>query len=152
MQPEEFIPRAIQAAKDAGHIWPEFAACEAALESGWDQSELAVKDNNLFGMKQHEHPIYGTVKLPTREFLKGGWVTVEADWVQYPDWAACFRDRMETLKRLAPVYPHYQAALTATTGAQYLAEVSKSWSTDPARAGKALSIYLRHVPTPSAVT
>ena len=125
------------------HIWPDFAACEAALESGFGQSTLARHDHNLFGMKQHKHPVYGTVVLPTEEFLGGHWVRVNADWVNYPTDAECFSDRMETLRRLAPEYEHYAAALAAQDGPTYVREVSRTWSTDPERAQKVLKIYSR---------
>ena len=136
-----FLFRAFRAAKAAGHIFPELAACEAALESSYGQSQLAARDNNLFGMKQHLHPIYGTHVLPTREFLRGGWVTINASWIVYPDWETCFQDRMRTLRRLAPTFPHYAAALAAESGTSYVNEVSRSWSTDPKRAEKVLAIY-----------
>ena len=103
------------AATKAGHIFAPIAACEAALKSSWGQSVLAVKALNLFGMKQCVHPIYGTLNLPTREFLDHTWVTVEAHLVEFPDLATCFTDRMATLTRLAPHYPHYAAALSAKT-------------------------------------
>jgi flagellum-specific peptidoglycan hydrolase FlgJ len=90
-------------------------ACEAALESGYGRSQFAVQDRNLFGMKQHLHPIYGTHSLPTRKFLGNEWVTINSNWITYPDWQSCFADRMATLKRLAPVYPHYAAALAAAS-------------------------------------
>jgi hypothetical protein len=32
---QEFFAKAIPAALDADHIWPEYACCEAALESNW---------------------------------------------------------------------------------------------------------------------
>jgi flagellum-specific peptidoglycan hydrolase FlgJ len=80
-----FVNAAIEAAEEAGHPWPEYAACEAALESDFGQSQLARDDNNLFGCKQHVHPVYGTVYLPTREFLSGGWVTMEAAFIRYPN-------------------------------------------------------------------
>lgn len=117
------------------------AACEAALESGYGRSQLATQDNNLFGMKQHLHPLYGTHVLSTREFLGGEWVTLNASWITYPDWQACFADRMATLKRLAPHFPHYAAALGAASATAYVNEVSRSWSTDPARAAKVIAIY-----------
>ena len=137
----DFLDRAQAAAKQVGHPFPAMAACEAALESGYGQSELARSDNNLFGMKQHAHPIYGTVTLPTREFLLGEWKTVTSKWIEYPDWAACFADRLATLQRLANAYPHYKAALAAPDAETYIAEVSKTWSTDPLRGDKVLGIY-----------
>jgi flagellum-specific peptidoglycan hydrolase FlgJ len=139
----DFLHRAFQAAKAAGHIFPEMAACEAALESGFGRSQLAVRDCNLFGMKQHEHPIYGTHVLPTKEYLDGKWVELNASWITYPNWEACFKDRMATLRRLAPKFPHYAAALSAASATTYINEVSRTWSTDPARAAKCLAIYDR---------
>lgn len=143
MTPEakDFLHQAAAAAEKAAHIFPEYAACEAALESGYGKSLLALQDKNLFGTKQHQHPIYGTHNLPTREFEGGKWIVVTAAWVSYPDWAACFADRMATLKRLASVYPHYAAALSAPSGAIYVEEVSLTWSTDPNRGDKVLNIY-----------
>ncbi len=138
---QEFLQRAFQEAQKSGHIFPEMAACEAALESGYGRSQLAIRDNNLFGMKQHAHSVFGTVALPTNEFLDGNWVSVVAKWVSYPDWASCFADRMATLRRLASVYPHYQNALNASSATTYISEVSQTWSTDPDRAAKVLAIY-----------
>lgn len=130
-QQKAFLLDATAAARKAGHIFPEMAACEAALESTFGRSLLATQDNNLFGMKQHFHPIFGTHVLPTREFVNGEWVTINSSWVSYPDWAACFADRMATLNRLSSFLYHYAAALKATDPAEYVTQVSESWSTDP---------------------
>lgn len=139
----DFLRSATDAAASGGCPWPEFVACEAALESGFGKSTLAREDNNLFGMKQHKHPVYGTASLPTEEFLQQHWVRVNADWVKYPTLADCFADRMATLRRLAPGFEHYAAALSATDGPTFIREVSKTWSTDPNRAQKVLDIYRR---------
>jgi len=136
-----FIQRAAVAAEQSGHIFPEMAACEAALESRYGTSDLAVADRNLFGMKQHTHPVYGTHVLPTKEFEGGEWVVVNAAWVHYPDWAACFKDRMDTLRRLAPHLPHYARALASEDPTTYVLEVSSSWATDPKRGSKVLEIF-----------
>jgi flagellum-specific peptidoglycan hydrolase FlgJ len=138
---KQFLQRATAEAVKANHPFPRMAACEAALESSWGNSVLAREDNNLFGMKQHAHPIYGTMTLPTREFEHGEWKTVSANWIQYPDWRACFADRLATLERLSNAFPHYKAAIDARDPRTYIAEVSKTWSTDPDRAKKVLSIY-----------
>lgn len=143
---KQFIDKATFGATQARHVFPQMAAAEAALESGYGVSGLAIRDNNLFGMKQHQHPVYGTEILPTKEFINSEWVTVNAEWIKYPDLAACFTDRMNTLQRLAPNYPHYAAALAAKDAITYINEVSKTWSTDPNRAAKVIEIYKLYVP------
>jgi len=136
-----FLDQATAAAVKANHPFAQMTACEAALESNWGNSELAREGNNLFGMKQHCHPIYGTMTLPTHEFEQGEWTVVGASWVKYPDWRGCFADRLATLERLSNAYPHYKAALEAPDAQTYVTEVSKTWATDPNRATKVLSIY-----------
>ena len=141
-----FLARAYRAAQSAHHIFPAYAACEAALESGWGRSYLAVEANNLFGQKQSHPPLPGTetITMPTREYLHDHWMTVSANWAKFSDWSECFRARMGLLERLSRAYPHYGVALKATSGEQYVAAVSQSWSTDPARAGKVLAVYDAH--------
>ena len=143
---EGFLRKAWEAARAAGHLFPEYAACEAALESGWGQSRLATEANNLFGQKQAHPPLPGTetLTLPTREFLHGAWLAIEANWVQFADWEACFRERMALLRSLAGEYPNYRAALAAETGEEFVRMVSRTWSTDPDRAAKVLTVYERH--------
>ena len=147
IQRQQFLDNASQQAEIAPHIFPTMAACEAALESGYGTSGLAISDNNLFGMKQHKHPVYGTHILPTKEFEGGEWIVVNAQWVSYPDQAACFTDRMATLQRLAPQagFEHYARALAATDAATYIREVSAKWSTDPNRGAKVLAIHQSYV-------
>jgi len=142
----QFLLKAAAAARAAGHLFPAYAACEAALESGWGLSHLAVEANNLFGQKQAHPPLHGTetLSLPTREFLHGAWVAVQAAWIKFPDWESCFRERMALLRSLAVAWPNYGEALRATTGEQFITAVSRTWSTDPARAGKVLAVYDYH--------
>lgn len=150
---DSFLRQAAVAARAAGHIFPEYAACEAALESTWGQSRLARQANNLFGQKQSagaeskidttgEMP--GVLVMPTQEFLHGRWVTVMARWASFADQAACFRARMALLRRLQHSYPAYARALAAATGEAFIEEVSRAWSTDPRRAAKVLAIHRQH--------
>jgi flagellum-specific peptidoglycan hydrolase FlgJ len=143
---DNFLRNASAAARAAGHIFPEYAACEAALESTWGQSRLAREANNLFGQKQSVENIEGagTLALPTQEFLHGRWVTVVAQWARFADQAACFRARMALLRRLEHSYPAYGRALAATTGEAFIEEVSRAWSTDPQRSQKVLAIHRQH--------
>lgn len=148
IQQQQFIKRAAQQAEQAGHIFPVMAACEAALESGYGTSALAIADKNVFGMKAHVaafNEVLKYVSMPTKEFINHHWVSISALWCVYPDQAACFTDRMETLKRLAPHYPHYAAALAATNPIDYVTAVSQSWSTDPHRAETCITIYSEYL-------
>ena len=144
-QQKAFLNRAYAAAQQAGHIFPAMAACECALESAYGTSVLARTANNLFGCKRHAHEYYPTVALPTKEVLDGKWVALNSTFIAYPDWSACFRDRMETLKRLAPFYPHYANALAATSPEDYIEQVSQTWSTDQHRAQSCCQIYCEMV-------
>jgi flagellum-specific peptidoglycan hydrolase FlgJ len=143
----EFLARAVVAARRGGHIFPAMAACEAALESGWGRSSLARTANNLFGQKQsHDKSAgIGTLTLPTREYVHGRWITVDAQWVKFPGWSASFAGRMEILRALQSQIPAYAQALRAKTPEQFVQLVSEKWSTDPGRAGKVLSIYDEHL-------
>ncbi len=149
MKPEDFLSKAAAAARAAGHVYPEYAACEAALESAWGTSALALEANNLFGQKQSHPPRGGSLTLPTREYLHGAWITVQAQWAVFTDWQDAFAHRMTLLRALENGYPHYRAALGAPSGDEFVAQVSKSWSTDPERAAKVLSMHRMHFAAPA---
>lgn len=137
----KFLIKASQQAAQAGHVYPDMAACEAALESAYGTSALAIEGSNVFGTKQHKVPIYETMSLPTREYINGQYVQAPALWVKYPDLAACFADRVSTLKRLSVFFQNYNDALVAPNPIAYVTAVSRSWSTDPDRAAKCIAIY-----------
>jgi flagellum-specific peptidoglycan hydrolase FlgJ len=145
-----FISNCVVACNLADHPYPEMAACEAALESRYGESLLALRANNLFGMKQHSHPIFGTLNLPTREFKGGAWIVIDANFVEYPGVSDCFKDRLATLTRLSQAvnpntgqleFPHYKNALAASDPETFVREVSQTWSTDPDRAEHIIQIY-----------
>ena len=138
------LAKVFAAAMSAAVLFPQAQASEAMAESGWMTKALAVTDNNLFGTKQHTHPIYGTVNLPTREFLNDRWVVENDNFIVYPTLADCFADRMHTLEQLAPNYPHYAAALAASTPEEFLTQVSLTWSTDPDRGATCIAIMHAH--------
>lgn len=144
-QQKQWLDTIAAAAEQAGVKFPTMQACEAALESGYGSSGLATRANNLFGTKQHSTPVYETLTLPTKEFLNNQWVTVDANWVKYPDLAACFKDRTSTLTRLSKAYPHYAAALAAPDAKVFVREVSQTWSTDPERADKVVAIFEAYI-------
>lgn len=139
---QNFIIEAKIMAAAANHPWPDYAACEAALESNFGQSGLAIKANNLFGMKAHAGTSANQIlELPTQEVVDGKWIDTMASWMKYPTYEECFVDRLLTLQRLRWEYPNYDIALKSPTGPGFVINVSKTWSTDPLRAAKVLGIY-----------
>lgn len=139
---DDFLVKAFAAAKEAQHIWPDYAACEAALESAWGTSGLAKDCNNLFGRKaSHGDPPDSYVVKLTKEFIHGAWITTPACWKKFSNWHDCFVDRMDLLHRLSSIYGD---ALTAPDGPSFVTLVSKHWSTDPDRGAKVLEIYRNH--------
>lgn len=153
MNPQDFFAKAVPEAKASGHIFPEYACCEVALETGWASSQLCVVANNLFGQKQGPTTAdLPTVQIPTKEVIHGQWVTVNAIWPRFDTWSDSFEERMNLLRALQPKYPDYAAALAAQTGEDFIKAVSKTWSTDPQRADKVLQIYNKYVRPPAQVT
>lgn len=135
------------AARVAKHIFPEMAACEAVVETAWGTSRLYTRYRNVFGQKASHPPLpYQTVSLPTGEFLSRGHVQTQvmAEFVIFPTAAEAFEARMNLLIRLAPSFPRYYAALHAADPEDYVAEVSKTWSTAPDRAANCIAIFRAH--------
>lgn len=142
MTREQFLTAAYTEAKFAGHCWPEYAACEAAEESAFGESQLAIQAKNLFGLKQGRFTRdLPTIEMPTHEWEHGEMVSTVALWPKFESWKQAFEVRMQVLHGLAPEFPHYRAALAASTGEAYITQVSQTWSTDPRRGANVLSIY-----------
>jgi len=135
-----FLQWAYEAALQSGHIFPGAAAAECAIESAWGTSELA-KANNLFGLKKPQVWNGDVISLPTREFIDGKWITTSATWPVFASWADCMTERMNTL-HLVSRYAH---ALQAQTPEEFIALVSKEWSTDPQRGENVLKTYHAHL-------
>jgi peptidoglycan hydrolase-like protein with peptidoglycan-binding domain len=113
---------------------------QAALESGWGKSGLSTKANNFFGIKG-EGPA-GHVLMPTKEFLNGKWVTVNAKFRKYDSPQGSFADHGKFLRenrRYANAFKHTDNA------AQFAREIHKAgYATDPAYADKLISIINKY--------
>ena len=140
MTREEFVVAALKAAqeaqKDGAPIHPGIAAAQAALESAWGKSRLAVQGNNLFGIKAGKSWTGKRVTFTTREFDETrGWYTIVADFRAYASWADCFRDYGSIIGRL-PWYADAAAAAKKNDARGFLdGLVSRpgepGWATDP---------------------
>lgn len=135
MTVQTFLTQALAHAQLANHIFPEYAACEAALESAWGDSKLAREANNLFGEHQHQIPIFDTYYLHPNDT-----VDHSSAWIKFPTWKDSFISRMNTLHRLSV----YAPALAATTGEEFVQLVSQHWSQDAFRAQHVILIHSNH--------
>jgi flagellum-specific peptidoglycan hydrolase FlgJ len=79
---------------------------QAILESGWGQSSLTTRAHNLFGMKGTGPA--GSVTVPTKEYLNGQWVTIQAAFKAYHNDAESIQDH----GRLIATGHYYTHAMT----------------------------------------
>lgn len=74
-------------------ILPSVSAAQAILESGRGKSDLAVKGNNLFGIKAGGGWSGQTISMPTKEQTDGGRVyVVNAAFRKYNSWSESVLD------------------------------------------------------------
>ncbi len=65
-------------------VLPSVVGAQAALESGWGTSKLAKPPyNNQFGIKASSDWLGRKINMPTREYMGGAWITVNADFRAY---------------------------------------------------------------------
>lgn len=67
-------------------ILPSLVGAQAILESGWGKSELAIKANNLFGVKASAEWNGDVYPILTKEHINGEWITIVADFRKYDSW------------------------------------------------------------------
>lgn len=146
---ETFLLTMLVAAKSAGHIFPEYAACEAALEtaktipgappnSNFGQDAAFLQGFNCFGNKQRAKPVYQTLSLPTFEIINGQRRDMMANWIKFPSIATAFSFRMQTLQQYRPIYAE---ALNSNTGEQFIRNVSAQWAQVDPPANPAAFVY-----------
>lgn len=145
MKPEVFIASiavpAQASAKRTG-VPASVTIAQAALESGWGESELYQKAKNIFGVKVYPGWQGSIFKLQTREYVHGHPVMVPADWCMYDSYAECIADHARFLKdepRYAGCFGH------GYSGVEFAIEVQRAgYSTDPDYAQKIASIIHQH--------
>jgi flagellum-specific peptidoglycan hydrolase FlgJ len=99
---------------------------QAIEESGWGQSMLAVKDNNLFGIKGSGPA--GSDIQPTREYENGRWVTVSAPFKVYHNVAESIADHGQLL---ASGSSYQQAMADRHVPDAFAADLTGVYATDP---------------------
>lgn len=147
MTPDQFIAAIAPAAKTSMSrtgIPASFTIAEAALESGWGKSRLAIDGHNLFGVKADASWHGDVLTMNTRECIKGQWVMVQARWRKYADWLACIDDHAAFLLTNA----RYREAFTCRNVTAFTQAVAAAgYATDPDYAGKILAVIRAHALT-----
>ncbi|MBU8878765.1 N-acetylmuramoyl-L-alanine amidase [Bacillus sp. FJAT-29790] len=89
---ESIAPLAIKYMKQEG-ILASLTIAQAILESDSGESELAVKANNLFGIKANPTWKGGIYKKKTKEFENSKWIEKEANFCNFESLEECFHYR-----------------------------------------------------------
>lgn len=135
----EFLQKAYAAARASGHVWPIHAACEAAHDSDFGTTELAINANNIFNLR-------APAKFPSQMAAQIYVQTVSGrqyDWLKFRDWTQCFATRMEKLRR----FGIYYQAIRAKTATHYVTEISRVWSSNPGRPAFVFALAAALTPT-----
>lgn len=91
-------PMVIEDMKKSG-ILASLTAAQAFIESNKGNSGLAVKGNNLFGIKGEYNG--QSVNMETTEYINGIPVRVYANFRKYPSWAESIADHSAMFNRMA---------------------------------------------------
>jgi hypothetical protein len=76
----EFVGENAQRAKAATGVPASVTVAQAIVETGWGKHTIGAA-KNLFGIKGRGPA--GSVRAPTREYINGKWITVNADFAKY---------------------------------------------------------------------
>lgn len=117
------------------NVLPSLTISQAILESSWGESALTKASNNLFGIKGKGGGLWNT-----KEYLKGQWVTVKAEFAGYKDWGESIRAHSALLQK-----KRYQEVLTAKNYLQAVQRVYVAgYATDPKYPQKLQQIIERY--------
>ena len=81
----------------ASRILASLTGAQALIESNKGNSGLAQKANNLFGIKANKAWKGDYVTMPTKEFVNGKYITVDAKFRKYSSWEASINDHSKFL-------------------------------------------------------
>jgi flagellum-specific peptidoglycan hydrolase FlgJ len=128
--------KAALAAAQTSRLLPGITVAQAALESAWGTSRLALEANNYFGIKAHSP--HAWIELPTTEVRNGTAVRTPARFAVYGSMEECFADR----DRLILTGTRYRAARECADRAEeFVRALAILWATDPSYAEKILRVY-----------
>lgn len=139
----EFIQKIVNGAQEAYkkyHILPSITIAQAILESGWGQSGLTKKANNLFGVKAFSSWPGATVEMMTQEYDGGGSYSTSAKFRAYASWDESIDDHSKVL--MQSNFSGVRAATTYIEAATAL--VQGGYATDPEYAQLIISLVEKY--------
>lgn len=104
---EKIKPMVIQDMRE-NKIAASLTAAQALLESNKGNSGLAVKGNNLFGIKGAYNG--QSVTMPTKEWNGSQYITINAAFRKYPSWAESIADHSALFNR-SPRYTNLRGCV-----------------------------------------
>ena len=123
----EAVARVAVADYERSKILPSLTIAQAILESGWGKSGLAVKSKNLFGIKAGKSWQGAKRSYPTKEFMGGKWITIDAFFREYPTFEGSVRDHNDLLMK-----PRYKKVKGETDYKVACHEIKNAgYATDP---------------------
>jgi hypothetical protein len=125
----------ITAAKVAGAKFPQVVAAQWALESGYGKHTSGK--NNYFGLKGE-----GSDR-ETKEFINGQWITIQADFIDFPDLQTCVTYLVDRWYRDYQRYKGVNRASSPEECARLL--VAEGYATDPQYADKLIKLMRENV-------
>ena len=101
MNRQRFAEIIYQQAKQTKNINPAIIASQACLETGYGQSILCKKANNLFHIEAGKDWKGLTYPVKSRGFNSSvGWYVVKKNYRQYSNWQECLKDYANILNSI----------------------------------------------------
>lgn len=139
---DRLAPLAIEDMRKTG-VPASLTIAQAILESADGNSTLAREANNLFGMKG-KGPA-GSVRLSTKEYRNGEWITVQADFRKYNNWAESVAEHSNLFINGVSWNRNLYRGVIGVDGITAAREVAKAgYATDPDYDKKLIKLITDH--------
>jgi peptidoglycan hydrolase-like protein with peptidoglycan-binding domain len=135
----EFVGSRARNAMAATGVPASVTVAQAILETGWGKHTIGPA-KNLFGIKG-KGPA-GSISVPTREFVNGRWITVQANFAKYHSFEQSITEHARFFLR----NKRYAKALAVKNDAESFArEIHRAgYATGPTYANDLISLMRRH--------
>jgi len=139
---DKLAPLAIEDMRKTG-VPASLTIAQAILESADGNSTLAQQANNLFGMKGKGTA--GSIRLPTKEYRNGEWITIHTDFRKYNNWAESVADHSNLFINGVSWNRNLYRGVIGVDGITAAHEVAKAgYATDPDYDKKLIKLITDH--------